>query len=198
MALNASFNDVLIQDVFDIRIVAGDDYPKFLPTLEEIGGRTQQIVTKYGIKDLRSLHRNPNGTACVCVKQMERRKFPFGSDLTVFVEELAVPYLYALSHFDQTGKWPWGELSHGALGLLEFYADEGASSSEDELREVAALIKRDPMWRAYFKQARRPNGERRCLCGSKKRFRDCHPRAWKGVSRLHQELKRQGVKNFAP
>src|ERR1700684_1267857 len=105
-----------------------------MPALFETGGRTAAIAAKYGIEDHRDLHRNPGtGAACLCVKQEERRRFPKGANLPHFIEELVVPYLFGLSHFDDHGKWPWPDFSHGTLGIAEYYAETGNAPSCDSL-----------------------------------------------------------------
>lgn len=196
--LHAHFNGHLIEDAFEVRIIASPQHPTRMPTLTEIGGRTEAILAKYRLKDPRSLHRNPNaeGTACVCVPQMERKQFPPGSRLIVFVENLAVPYLYGISHYDAVGTWPWGEHSHGALGVLEYYSESADVPTEEEIQQVAALIRPDKRWKQYYKQVRKPSGDRFCLCGSRKPFARCHPSAWRGVARLNTHLKTLGRKTL--
>ena len=100
--LHAIYGGEERRDEFQVRVDAPPDYPNSMPSLRETGGRTEAIARKHGIEDLRDLHRNPGGRACVCVKQEERRRFPRGADLPHFIEELVVPYLFGLSHFDET------------------------------------------------------------------------------------------------
>jgi hypothetical protein len=194
--LHASYEDNVLQDQFLICIAGSAEYPTLLPTLREIGDRTKEIAAKYRITDFRTLHRNGDGTACLCVKQMERRQVPFGSDLTVFVENLVIPYLYGLSYYDTNGRWPWAEYSHGALGLLEYYADSEVDDTRAGIEEVARLIRRENNWKDCYKQIRKPNADRLCLCGSKQRFKPCHPRVWQGTVRLHAEVERLGLRIF--
>jgi hypothetical protein len=124
---------------------------------------------------------------------MERAKFPAGSDLLVFVENLAVPYLYGLVQYERHGRWLWGEYSHGALGLLEFCGESGDESSMDDIRDIIATIRREANWKDYHKQLRRPSGDRQCLCGSRKPFSRCHGRAWRGLQVLCAQLKHHGL-----
>src|SRR6266699_2415328 len=121
--VEAEYEGRRIVDRFFVKITASNPHSIRTPALYEIGGRTKGIGSKYRLRDLRSLHCNRDGSACVCVKQVEKQKFPPGSPLLVYVEELAIPYLYGLSRYDQDGKWPWGDYSHGSLGLLEYHAD---------------------------------------------------------------------------
>jgi hypothetical protein len=196
LELNASFEDYAIRDTFSIQIEAADDYPDHLPVLVEVGGRTAAIAAMHKISDLRDLHRNVNGSACLCVKQMEIQKFPPGSDLFVFVEDLVVPYLYGLSYFETHGHWPWPDFSHETLGLLEFYAADTAVVSAAQIKEIAGLVRVDPRWKEYHKQIRRPNSDRFCPCGSSKPFGQCHLLAYNGVRNLHEHVKRLGLRVF--
>jgi hypothetical protein len=191
--LNASYEGIAAQRSFLVRIVGSPEYPERIPTFSEIGGETDAIMARHRIRDPRNLHRNANGTACLCVKQMESKKFPPGSTLLVFTEELVVPYLYGLSEYDKNGRWPWPEYSHGALGLLEYYAETSSKSSPAELREIQSLIRLESNWKDYHKQIRRPSGDRGCPCGSRKPIKQCHPKAWRGIQNLSATIRALGL-----
>jgi hypothetical protein len=188
--MHAEYDGSLLADSFTVQVTSSNPNSERIPALREIGGRTEAIARKYKIDDLRDLHRNLDGTACVCVRQMEGRKFPPGSSLLLFIEELAVPYLYGLSYYDKHGKWPWADYSHGTLGLLEFYAEDDAQKSEADIRDVIAQVKREHNWKEYHKQFRKPSADKLCVCGSRRPFHKCHSRAWRGVLRLHADLHR--------
>src|SRR5258708_27265461 len=68
--MEAEYEGLRIDDDFRIRIAALNRHSNQIPSLYEIGGRTEAIAKKHGVKDLRDLHRNPDGTACVCVRQV--------------------------------------------------------------------------------------------------------------------------------
>lgn len=192
--LSATYNGKQIIDLFRIRIIANGNCPGGIPALREVGGRVQAIVSKYRV-ELADVHYNKSSnTACVCVKQEETVRFPPGSKLPTFIEGLVVPYLYGLSFFDETGRWPWAEYSHGALGLLEFYTQDVSTPTREDLVEVGRLIRADLNWREYSKQLRRPSSERKCLCGSGQAISKCHYDAWQGVIKLHALLKGLGLK----
>lgn len=182
--------DYRIQDSYEIGIVAPKEYPLKIPLLFERGGRTQRIAEKHGLKDIRDLHYN-TGTksACLCVKQEERMRFPEGSNLVDFINNLAIPYLYGLSYFDEQGMWPWGERSHGVLGLLEFYAENPARITKEDIEDTAESFRSDLNWKEYSRQLQKPMANRPCTCGSKKLFSECHTKAWKGLILLGGELK---------
>lgn len=187
----AEYEGYQIKDSFKIFIITPDTYPSQLPFLIEIGGRTQAIAQKYKIADLRRLHCNPrqNNTACLCVKQEEKNRFPAGSNLVFFIESLVIPYLFGLSYFEKHGKWaPWGEYSHGALGILECHAEYPGNITEQDIREIIRILRTDENWKEYSKQLRKPSGEKFCICGSRKPFIKCHKLAWQGLQRLYFDI----------
>lgn len=189
--LYAEFDGYSIRDSYEIEITVSDEYPAQIPLMREVGGRTQAIKKKYRLEDIRALHYNShNQTACLCVKQVEKRKFPLGSNLITFIDELVIPYLYGLSYYDQHGRWPWREYSHGSLGLLEFYAEDEREQTSEDIKQLLTHVRLENNWKEYHKQFRKPSPERLCVCGSRKPFHQCHQRAWRGVLRLYADLER--------
>lgn len=191
--LHAQFGDTAFQDKFEIRISSENPNSDYLPALREVGGRTQAIATARGIRELKTLHRNSDDTACVCPVQAEREKCPLGYSLLHYVEQLVVPYLYGLCYFEAHGIWSWPELSHGVLGLLEYYAAGGGMGTTEEVDEVLGRIRADAHSKEYQKQLRNPSAKRACPCGSGKRFGRCHREAWVGLNRMRQLLVKAGL-----
>lgn len=193
--VHAIYDGVEIKDRFKVRISKTNPTSDRVPALYEIGGRTDAVAAKWNLTDMRDLHRNPDGeSACVCVRQEEKDKFPPGSDLTFFIDGLARDYLYGLSFYDRHGRWPWGERSHGGVGLLEFYADDATPLTREAIEEIIPFWAKETNWLDYAKQIRRPRGHNPCLCGSGKPFRSCHPTALRGLLRLMGEMDRLGMK----
>lgn len=185
---------VVRKDKFSIQLKACDGISSRLPALREIGGRSKVIVLKHGLGDVRAVHQNlAGGTACVCVKQEENKRFPPGDRLVTFIERLAIPYLFGLSYVDEFGKWPWGEYSHGGLGLLEFYADNPWQVSKHGFEDVLASLRADSDWRAYHRQLTKPSAKRPCICGSGRPFGKCHGLAWRGLKNLITQLRKMGL-----
>lgn len=192
--LHAIYGGEERRDTFEVRIVAPPDYPNSMPSLFESGGRTAAIATKYRIVDHRDLHRNPGtGTACLCVKQEEHRRFPKGAKLPHFIEELVVPYVFGLSHFDEHGKWPWPDYSHGVLGIVEYYADAADGPSNESIDSTLDLLKQDISWHELRRQIRKPSAMRMCVCGSRKAASRCHKGVWTGITKLNGDIQRLGL-----
>jgi hypothetical protein len=189
--------DYRIKDSYKIAIMASKGYPTKIPLVFERGGRTQSIADRYHLKDIRDLHYNTElKSACVCVKQEEKIMFPPGSNLVDFINNLVIPYLYGLSYFEEQGRWPWGERSHGVLGLLEFYAESSDELTKSSIEEVSETFRKDPNWKEYSKQLQKPRKDRACPCGSKKAFSKCHSKAWQGLLNLKENLTRLGLKAY--
>ena len=185
---------VVRQDRFSIQLTARNGTSSRLPALREIGGRSEAIVLKHGLGDVRAIHQNlVGGTACVCVKQEENERFPPGERLVTFIERLAIPYLFGLSYVDEFGKWPWGEYSHGGLGLLEFYSDKPWKISKNEFKEVLVSLRADSGWPDYYRQLKKPSAKRACICGSGRAFGKCHSLAWRGLKNLIYQLGKLGL-----
>jgi len=192
-----TYNKCEIEDTFEVTIDIPDGYPIEMPTLRETGGRTEWIAKKHNKENLMDLHRNPTtGTACVCVKQLERKKFPVGSNILTFIDELAIPYLYGLSFYEENGHWPWHEYSHGCLGILEFFAEDAEKIDPKMIIELSVIFKKDPKWEKYRDYIVKPRKKRFCPCGSEKPFFECHKKAWKGITVLHKNLKKTNLNPY--
>ncbi len=186
-----TYRDYRIIDNYQIRIIIPDNYPDSIPFVQEIGGKAKVIAEKYGIKDPREFHWNPeNGTVCLCVKQEEKIKFPLGSTLAYFIENLVIAYFYGLSYFKDHKKWPWREYSHGGLGMLEYYAEDPIEQTKDSLKILSALFHDDINWKKYRKHIKNPTNNKSCICSSKKLFAQCHSLSWQGLMRLHDDIHR--------
>jgi hypothetical protein len=191
--LHAIYDGKERRDEFQVRIVAPADYPDSMPSLTETGGRTEAIAKKHGIEDVRDLHRNPNGTACVCAKPDERHRFPKAASLSDFIEGLVVPYLFGLSYFDEHGEWPWSDYSHGALGIAEYYADADDVPSPESIGATVNLLRADDSWAELRRQIRMPSAMRMCVCGSRKPISQCHKGVWAGVVKLNCHIEELGL-----
>jgi hypothetical protein len=191
----AEFSGHAIRDQYLVSITVPGGYPNEIPAMRETGGRTKAIADKYKITDLRDLHCNPDGgVACVCVKQEEKARFPTNSNLLTFVDQLAVPYLYGLSYFDEFKKWPWPEYAHGPLGILERYTEDLTGHTRGNIIFIAPSFTGDVKNRKKYREhLLKPGYKKLCPCGSGKFFSVCHPLAWDGLLCLRADLRRLGL-----
>lgn len=137
---------------YDIEILIPKKYPNKIPTVKEISG-----------KILHTFHTNGDGTLCLGSNLDVRHKFSTKPTLLGFVEYLVEPYLFAHTYFKKYEKMPFGELNHGANGVLQYY------NSLFEVNDYETVMKI-----LHFLCKYGFRGHHKCCCGSEKKFRDCH------------------------
>ncbi len=188
-----SFIDgVKIEDSYEIRIELKPSEISNLPQVYETGSRIKTVARKENLK-LEDLHINPKGeTACLCIKPEESENLPNGFNLKDFFNNLVIPFFYAQSYFETQKSWPWGDYGHGIDGLIEWYnkqRDFKGIKADDFLK----MIQKYKDWALYevkLKDKRGIKGHHDCICGSKKKFRDCHKKVFEGMWQLRINLKK--------
>jgi hypothetical protein len=133
--------------------------------------------------------------ACLCSPFVEDNYLTPNFQFRRYFEELVIPFLYGQVFYDHEGRWPWGDLSHGSIGLLESYynLEDPTKAKEclDKLRQdrsnweqiKLALYKKNPI-----------KGHTLCFCLKGKNLRSCcHSDAWKGAELLRKDIKTQGL-----
>jgi ubiquitin-protein ligase len=154
LAFTAKYNDISIEDEYEITITLPKDYPDTPPSAKETGGRIPK-----------EFHLNPDGTLCLGVPLEVKTKFSEEPSLVGFVDNILIHFLYSHSHKQKYGTMPFGELSHGYQGILEYYQE--VFNINDELAVVGLLrILADDDYR----------GHTSCPCGSNAKLRNCHGR----------------------
>lgn len=152
----ASFHEYgEIEDSYFIQLSLPTDYPQSPPKVLEIGERIPRDV---------DYHISPDtGELCLGAPVDVKRRFSCSPSLLHFVNDLVVPFLYAFSYKERFGERPWGELSHGGKGVLQFYYE---FFDANDLKAVLRLLKilADDSYR----------GHHPCPCESGKILRRCH------------------------
>lgn len=150
--ISASYNGVSIEDSFQIELLVPDDYPESVPVAKETGGR---------IPD--NFHKNGNDILCLGASLKIKKIFNEQQTLLGFVDNLVVPYLYSYSFKEKYEEMPYGELAHGGRGILDYYKEEFATSSDTATLKMLRLIAEEKY-----------KGHLICPCGSGKKLRYCH------------------------
>ena len=152
LKFSAEYQHNRIEDEYSIELTISDDYPDSLPIVREKGNRIP-----------RDFHKYQDNSLCLGASLAIKRKFLKQPTIIGFIERCVIPHLYLYSYKCKYGSLPYGELSHGWLGILEYYQD--VFNVVDE-RIILLLLKVivDDNYRAHS----------RCPCGSRKRLRDCH------------------------
>jgi hypothetical protein len=96
-----------------------------------------------------------------------------------FTRRYVLPFLYQQAFFDRHGRWPWGELAHGSLGLLEWLGRKSTPTNGDVMRTILWLEASGEKARKLIQH--RARRHHRCPCGSGKQLRDCHPDLKPGI-----------------
>lgn len=139
-----------IYDQYDIKIFIPEDFPNEPPRTFECSGKIPS-----------NFHTNPDGTLCLGSPLEVRMKFK--NNLLIYVQDLVVPFLYSYSHYQKYGKLPYGELSHGALGILESYKEMLRVTNNNVVLKFL-----------YILATGKYRGHHVCPCGSAMKIRKCH------------------------
>jgi len=193
----AGFHGERIQDSYEIKIRFETSEYSDLPQVYETAGRIDRIAQERK-KKRTDLHIQPSGAACLCLKMQENEYLPNGFNLPDYFCKLVIPFFYGQSYFEKHGKWPWGEYSHGELGYLEGYGEIGEDVTIESVLDCIELLKKcGRKWAFYESQLRKVGGlnvhRYLCFCGSGKKIRKCHLRAFRGLSKLKEDIKRFSI-----
>ena len=162
---------------FDVRIEVSPDFPESEPRVFEIGKQIPHTVDR---------HIEDTGTCCTGVYEewlVESEDHSFSAFLCGPVDR----FFFSQVWFELTkrlhgkGEWPFGERSHGLIGIIEGYTT--AIGIEFDPENAAPLF-------AHLRLLERKNakGHVQCPCGSGKRLRDCHSDR---LSRLRSKVRPQ-------
>lgn len=153
--INCEYLDEHIIDEYEVRIVI-NNYPENLPIIRETNKR---IPLKYG-------HVYKDGELCLATD--DEIKLTLGENFTLnqWIDNFVIPYFFGYSYFEKYGVMPFGERSHGARGIKEFYKDFFGVDTEKKTISFLNFI-------SSFKNYKY-KGHHICPCGSGKRVRDCH------------------------
>jgi hypothetical protein len=145
-------NDQLINDSFEIQILVPELFPDLPPSTKEVGGR---------IPD--TFHHYEDGSLCLGTPLHIRMTFLQSPTLLSYIQDLVIPYFFSFCYWKKFGRMPFGELSHGRKGIMEYYREVFASSSDMVVINILKILAEDNY-----------RGHQYCPCGSGKIIRQCH------------------------
>jgi hypothetical protein len=163
-----------ITDEYSVEIMIPQQYPDVLPKIFEVGHRIP-----------RHFHHYQDHSLCLGAPLEVKYKFRRDPTLLGFVNNCVIPYLYSFSYQTKFGNLPFGELSHGGLGIFQYYQD---LFDIKEPRRVLELIQvlADESIQDHVK----------CPCGSGKRIYSCHGRILLEIKDLQTPVEFQNDYNF--
>jgi hypothetical protein len=144
---------VEVDETFALEIQISDPFPDVLPRVYETADRIP-----------RDFHRLEDEALCLGSNTAQRLAMGCTTTLAAFIDRVIVPYLYGFLRFESTGRMPFGELAHGAVGL------------EDEVRRVFRMPPGADALAVLVlaAQHRRVSNKRPCPCDSGRRVGRCH------------------------
>ncbi|WP_339311180.1 SEC-C domain-containing protein [Paenibacillus sp. FSL M7-0896] len=142
-----------IEDIFHIEIEIPETYPSVPPVARDLGERIPQ-----------SFHTFVDGSFCLGAPLAVKMTFANNPTLLGFVNSLLIPYLYTFSFkITHQGNLPYGELSHGGSGLMNYYMGLFETSQPVAVLNFLKIL----AFRKY-------RGHIPCPCGSGNKLRSCH------------------------
>lgn len=175
-----------IASAYNVRIECKDkeEFPKTFET----GGKIQEVANKKEVSMI-DLHIYPDdGALCLASPMVTYPLAVNGFSLQQYIEDFLIPYLFAQQYFDKNGHWPWGDLSHGVLGHLEWLGRVDQPTASDvniALAHIHSLVK-GVHFEALF--STRSRLHLACVCKSGRKFRDCHPDAKQGITEVRKKI----------
>ena len=152
--LDAKYKDVHLTDNYELKIIIPPDYPDNLPTVFEL---SDKIPKEFD-------HVFTDGSLCLGVRTELMRDSKRGMDIKGFLGKYINSYLFSVTFFVKyNGAYPFGERSHGATGILEFYMEIFNVITTEQTLELMVYICRDNY-----------RGHALCPCKSGERIRKCH------------------------
>ena len=142
-----------VLDRYQITIRLLPDYPKSLPEVREVGGRIAWDP---------DYHVEQDGAACVLMPDDRCRCFPEGASFREYLDGPLHDFFLGQSLVPLGEDWPFGEWSHGADGIYEFYQDVLGTSDRRTIKRFLHILSK-----LHFKS------HLDCPCGSGKRIRKC-------------------------
>jgi len=171
-------NSLTLEDVYELTIKI--DFSKKKTLVREIGGRI--LRTKYRWKlGYADVHIYQDGSLCLCPEPEEKLMFYGGFSLRGFFYNYLIPDLYYQTYLNMYGKEPWKSSSHKEMGILESYANKEYSDVPLNIvvHSYAESLPSNLVNLVTSHKKIDPNIL--CVCGSGKKFRDCHIQGFKGL-----------------
>lgn len=158
--LNHEFNNVRFLNEYSVEIVIDDNFWLLGPSIYEKNG---QLKNAYA-------HINMNGSLCVAAFSevfefiSENREENKGEIIELWVNNFVVPYFFSYEYFQEYRVYPFGDRSHGSLGVLEYYKEIFGVNNIKQVIDLGIYIISSKQYRGHVQ----------CPCNSGSRVRSCH------------------------
>lgn len=154
LVLNAEYQDVPLYDEYRLDIHIPKEFPDAIPLVIDVEEKVPKNME----------HFYGNGGLCLGANCEILDFITKDQSIIGFIDAFVMSYLYTASFFQRYHQFPYGERSHGVQGIEEAYADRYSCSDRELLMQLLlCLIGMEKI-----------KGHHPCICGSNKRFRNCH------------------------
>lgn len=175
-----------IEDAYDIRIILPNKELEF-PNVQETEGRIKNLAQKLK-KPLIDLHVYEDGICCIIGPYDESSEFSIEN----FINGPVLQFFYDQSYYEKYKEWPRGTYSHGYLGLIENYFYNFIEGKKGLEQNCLEKLRGNNNWttiKKFLESDENIKGHWLCICGSKLKFRKCHPEVFKGSLQLQKYYK---------
>lgn len=153
LEFHSEYKDKEIEDAFNIEILIPDDFPNTVPRTRSVDGKVPKEFHTYP----------DNLTFCTGAPLCEKLVFFEDTVLISYIEKLLVPYLFSYSCMQKYGELPYGELGHGAPGILSYYKELFRTEDDFIVLRIMTFLA-DGKYKGHYP----------CPCGSNRKLRECH------------------------
>ncbi len=151
--LSASYSDIYLREDYNIKIVIPEVYPKKLPQVINLDDTIPENFE----------HFYADGSLCLG-SPMELHLSALESCISDYLIKHIDSYLYSATYFIKYNfQFPYGERSHGAMGILEFWMEYLNTEDYKTIYNVMDYISKNNY-----------RGHNLCPCGSEEKVRNCH------------------------
>lgn len=140
---------------YSIEIEFPDDYPNSVPLVRETGGKIPRTMDRH--------YDMQRGGSCLFLDDEKYKFFKEKPDIVNFINTPVKNFFLSQAYFDLTGKWLFGDWSHGVFGIFEYYCEELDTKNTRIVINFLKLLSDHIM---------DPN--HKCYCGSNKKLIHCH------------------------
>lgn len=162
--------DGSIIETFTLRIQYTENFPNAYPLAYETGGRF--------LKTNPDLHVNADGTLCLNVEQDEILETRNGITTIDFIQNVLIPNLAWRVCKLEGLTTDLKEHRHGVAGIVDSYKEKLGT---DNIKLLLVLI-----GKAALNQL--PDRNEPCLCGSRKKYKQCHYQAIESIRLINRDI----------
>ena len=151
--LNHTYSETCMTGNFNVEIIIPCKFPQEFPKVRELNNR---ISKNYP-------HLYTNGQFCLASNLELKKYFYENNNISAFLDDYIIPYLYTYRYYEEYGIYPFGERSHGRMGDLEYLLELFQISNINDLIDIMMYINNSNY-----------RGHNLCPCGSGLKVRNCH------------------------